>query len=81
MSKGAEQTVYILGADGKPQAVQVTTGNTDGTVTEVTGGQLKPGDKVITGQLASGSSKSGQRRQRRPGGGAGGGQGGAGGGG
>jgi HlyD family secretion protein len=81
MSKGAEQTVYILGADGKPQAVQVTTGNTDGTVTEVTGGQLKPGDKVITGQLASGSSKSGQRRQRRPGGGTGGGQGGAGGGG
>ncbi len=79
MSKGAEQTVYILGADGKPQAVQVTTGDTDGTVTEVTGGQLKPGDKVITGQLASGSS--GQRRQRRQGGGGAGGQGGAGGGG
>ncbi|MBC9034133.1 efflux RND transporter periplasmic adaptor subunit [Sphingomonas sp. JC676] len=77
MSKGAEQTVYILGADGKPQAVQVTTGDTDGTVTEVTGGQLKPGDKVITGQLATGSS-SGQRRQRRQGAGAGG-QGGAGG--
>ncbi|MET0309204.1 MAG: efflux RND transporter periplasmic adaptor subunit [Sphingomonas sp.] len=77
MSKGAQQTVYILGADGKPQAVQVTTGDTDGTVTEVTGGQLKPGDKVITGQLATGSS-SGQRRQRRAGGA--GGPGGAGGG-
>lgn len=78
MSKGAEQTVYILGADGKPQPVQVTTGNTDGTMTEVTGGQLKPGDKVITGQLATGSSGSGQRRQRRQGG-TGGAQGGAGG--
>ncbi|WP_213981655.1 efflux RND transporter periplasmic adaptor subunit [Sphingomonas sp. dw_22] len=75
MSKGAQQTVYIQGADGKPQAVQVTTGDTDGTVTEVTGGELKPGDKVITGQLSAGSS--GQRRQRRQGAGAGAGQGGA----
>jgi HlyD family secretion protein len=80
MSKGAEQTVYILGADGKPQAVQVTTGDTDGTVTEITGGQLKPGDKVITGQLATGSS-GGQRRQRRQGAGGAGGQSGAAGGG
>jgi HlyD family secretion protein len=75
MTKGAGQTVYILGADGKPQAVQVTTGDTDGTVTEVTGGDLKPGAKVITGQLAAGSTgqrRSGQRRQ-----GAGAGQGGA----
>jgi HlyD family secretion protein len=42
--------------------VQVTTGDTDGTVTEVTGGDLKPGMKVITGQLASESGTS-QRRQ------------------
>lgn len=62
MSRGAQQTVYVLGADGQPQPVQVTTGDTDGTVTEVTGGDLKPGMKVITGQLASGST--GQRRQR-----------------
>lgn len=62
MSRGAQQTVYVLGAEGQPQPVQVTTGDTDGTVTEVTGGDLKPGMKVITGQLASGST--GQRRQR-----------------
>ncbi|MDF7775847.1 efflux RND transporter periplasmic adaptor subunit [Sphingomonas sp. AOB5] len=64
--RGAQQTVYVLGDDGKPQAIQVTTGDTNGSVTEVTGGNLKPGMKVITGQLASGStgqsSGSGQRR-------------------
>ncbi|MCX8476512.1 MAG: efflux RND transporter periplasmic adaptor subunit [Sphingomonas sp.] len=62
LSRGAQQTVYVLGTDGQPQPVQVTTGDTDGTVTEVTGGDLKPGMKVITGQLASGST--GQRSQR-----------------
>lgn len=75
MSRGAQQTVYILGEDGQPQPVQVTTGDTNGTVTEVTGGDLKPGMKVITGQLAADSGTS-QRRQRRAGSG---GQGGAGG--
>jgi HlyD family secretion protein len=76
-NQAGERTVYIVGADGKPQAVQVTTGSTDGTVTEVTGGNLKPGDKVITGQLANGATtqrrSGGQRRQ----GGSGGGQGGS----
>ena len=85
MSRGAQQTVYILGADGQPQPVQVTTGDTDGTVTEVTGGDLKPGMNVITGQLASESGASqrrqgsGQRRQGGRSGGQGGAQGGAGG--
>jgi HlyD family secretion protein len=77
-NQAGERTVYILGADGKPQPVQVTTGSTDGTVTEVTGGNLKPGDKVITGQLANGATtqrrSGGQRRQ----GGSSGGQGGSG---
>jgi HlyD family secretion protein len=64
--------------------VQVTTGDTDGTVTEVTGGDLKPGMKVITGQLAEGGASqrrqgSGQRRQGGRSGGQGGAQGGAGG--
>lgn len=68
--QAGKQQVYILDAEGKPQPVEVTTGDTDGTVTEVTGGNLKPGDKVITGQLAGNST--GQRRsgggQRRSGG-------------
>ncbi|MDG2533148.1 efflux RND transporter periplasmic adaptor subunit [Sphingomonas sp. HITSZ_GF] len=71
------QTVYILDAEGKPQAVEVTTGDTDGSVTEVTGGNLKPGDKVITGQLAgNGSGQKRQSGQRRQGGSSGGGSGG-----
>lgn len=76
-ARTGQQTVYVLGDDGKPQAVKVTTGDTNGTVTEITGGDLKPGQKVITGQLASGSSgKSGGGQRRQGGGGAGGGQGG-----
>ncbi|RYY26019.1 MAG: efflux RND transporter periplasmic adaptor subunit [Sphingomonadales bacterium] len=71
VGRGATQTVYIVGEDGKPKGVDVTTGDTNGSVTEVTGGQLKPGDKVITGQLAAGgSAKAGG--QRRQGGGSGG---------
>ncbi len=77
-TQSGQQTVYILGADGQPQPVQVTVGDTNGTVTEITGGNLKPGDKVITGQLSG--NGSGQRRsggsggQRRQGSGQGGGQ-------
>jgi HlyD family secretion protein len=67
MRRGATQTVYILGEDGQPRPIQVTTGDTNGTVTEVTGGDLKPGMNVITGQLAAGGTQrkagSGQRRQ------------------
>jgi HlyD family secretion protein len=76
--RGATQTVYVLGEENQPQPVQVTTGDTNGTLTEVTGGDLKPGMKVITGQLAAGGTQgTGQRRQRQGGGqtgGAGGGQ-------
>lgn len=75
LRRGATQTIYILGEQGQPQPVQITTGDTNGTVTEVTGGDLKPGMQVITGQLVAGGTQrkagSGQRRQ-------GGGQGGAG---
>jgi HlyD family secretion protein len=77
MRRGAQQTVYILGEEGQPQPVQVTTGDTNGTVTEVTGGDLKPGMKVITGQLASEGGASQRRQgsgQRRQGGGGAGGQ-------
>jgi HlyD family secretion protein len=67
LARGAQQTVHILGEDGKPQPVQITTGDTNGSMTEVTGGQLKPGMKVITGKLASesgSSTKSGSGRRQ-----------------
>lgn len=54
--RGAQQTVYTLAADGQPQAVQVTTGDTNGSVTEVTSGKLRAGMKIITGQLSDGAS-------------------------
>lgn len=82
-ARTGQQTVYVLGDDNKPQPVTVTTGETNGSMTEVTGGELKPGMRVITGQMASGSTEKGgrsggQRRQRKGGGqgGQGGGQGG-----
>ncbi len=64
---GAKQTVYIKGEDGKPKPVEITTGVTNGTVTEVIGGGLKPGDQVITGQLSGDGAKSGGGQQRRSG--------------
>ncbi|MFN3433530.1 MAG: efflux RND transporter periplasmic adaptor subunit [Sphingomonas sp.] len=79
LGRGASQTVYVKDAEGKPQPVQVTTGDTNGTMTEVLSGDLKPGQQVITAQLASGSDNAGGGRrggggQRRSGGGGAGGQ-------
>lgn len=74
VGRGGMQTVYVKGADGTPQPVSITTGNTDGTMTEVIGGDLKPGQQVITGQLAGGSdakASGGRTGGQRRGGGAG----------
>lgn len=73
MARGGKQTVYVKGEDGNPRPVSVITGESNGTMTEVTGGDLKPGMEVITGQLASGAATSGGSR-RRSGGAGGGGQ-------
>ena len=67
LSRGAAQTVYVKGEDGNPVPVQITTGDSDGSRTEVLSGDLKPGAEIITGQLAgsddsSASSGGGQRR-------------------
>ena len=53
--KGARQTVYILD-NGVPRAVAIQTGVSNGSITEVVGGDLQPGMQVITGQLAVGGS-------------------------
>ncbi|WP_315761392.1 efflux RND transporter periplasmic adaptor subunit [Sphingomonas sp. Y38-1Y] len=80
IGRGSQQTVYILGDDGTPQPVRVTVGESDGQVTEILSGGLRPGMKIVTGQLAGDnarktggqlSKKGGQGRQG--GGGAGGG--------
>ncbi len=70
LARGAQQTLYIKSADGTPQAVQVTTGDSNGTMTEVLSG-LRPGAQVITGQLATGGeNKKSGGGGRRGGGGA-----------
>ncbi|AUW58077.1 efflux RND transporter periplasmic adaptor subunit [Sphingobium sp. SCG-1] len=69
---GSSQTVYIVGEDGKPQAVNVVIGDSDGSRTVIQSGNLKEGARVITGQLAAGQEQpperdeagGGQRRKR-----------------
>jgi HlyD family secretion protein len=59
--KGAapEKAVWMLDANNKPQRVVVTTGESDGTYTEVTQGGLKDGDRVIVAALAKAATASG----------------------
>jgi HlyD family secretion protein len=54
IGRGSRQTVYVLGADGQPQAVQITVGESNGSVTEVLTGDLREGQEVITSRLAPG---------------------------
>lgn len=60
-----KRTVYVL-VNGEAAPREVTTGLTDGRVTEVTGGELKEGDVVIVG--IAGQNAQGQRggQQRGP---------------
>jgi len=73
VGRGGSQTVYVKAADGTPQPVQITTGDTNGTVTEVLSGNLQPGAQVITGQLAGSGDASGAGSKRGAGAGASGG--------
>src|SRR5205085_3945805 len=65
IGRGSAQAVCLLGADGQPQAVQITVGESNGSVTEVVSGGLREGQEVITSRLAPGqvqekSDRSGQ---------------------
>jgi HlyD family secretion protein len=44
-----QSKAWIVGPDGKPAAVPVTVGITDGTFTEVVDGDLKEGQELIVG--------------------------------
>jgi HlyD family secretion protein len=48
-SDASSGRVFILDPDGKPKAVTVQLGISDGTFTEIAGGELKDGQEVITG--------------------------------
>lgn len=58
VARGGAQTVYVRGADGQPKAVQVTTGDSNGSHTEVLTG-LTGGEDVITGQLSGSGARGG----------------------
>ncbi|MGU9978555.1 efflux RND transporter periplasmic adaptor subunit [Phreatobacter sp. HK31-P] len=46
---GMPGRVFVVGADGKPQAVPVRIGVSDGAMTEVMSGELEPGRELIIG--------------------------------
>ena len=68
IGRGAQGTVYVLGQDGKPQPLKVRIGVSDGARTVVTGGALKPGRKVVTGQLAPGETEAQANAKAKDGG-------------
>jgi HlyD family secretion protein len=72
-SKGAppEKAVWTMDADNHEQRVAVTTGETDGTFTEITGGNIKDGDRVIVAALGNASRPSASNATPQPGGGRG----------
>jgi HlyD family secretion protein len=53
-----EQAVWSMDGNSKQQRVVVTTGESDGTYTEVTAGGLKDGDRVIVAALAKATTAS-----------------------
>lgn len=53
-----EQAVWVLDEGNQPRRVVVSTGETDGTYTEVTSGDLKDGDRVILAALAKSTASS-----------------------
>lgn len=56
--KNKQPQVYLLKQD-KPEPININTGITDGRFTEITEGNIKIGDRVITREIAdSGESKS-----------------------
>lgn len=65
IGRGSRQTVYVLGADGNPQPVQIVVGESNGSETEITGGSLHEGQEVITARLAAGQTQDKSQRQPR----------------
>ncbi|MGD0500617.1 MAG: efflux RND transporter periplasmic adaptor subunit [Bryobacteraceae bacterium] len=61
-----EQAVSVMDPNNKQRRVTITTGQSDGTYTEVTSGDLKDGDRVIVAELvnagAPSSSAAGSQR-------------------
>ncbi|MGE0102182.1 MAG: efflux RND transporter periplasmic adaptor subunit [Blastocatellales bacterium] len=59
--EGQRRVVWIQGADRKPQPCLISIGITDGSMTEMTEGNLAEGETVIVGQSVAGQSQNNQR--------------------
>ncbi|MGE5142969.1 MAG: efflux RND transporter periplasmic adaptor subunit, partial [Acidobacteriota bacterium] len=64
-SDGRSGTVYVLDA-GKPRALAVRPGISDGRVTEIAGGELKVDDAVIVGVQQTGPENASSTLRLRP---------------
>lgn len=62
IGRGSMQAIYVLDADDQPQRIAVTVGDSNGTVTQVSGQGLTMGMRVITGTLADGAAAPGGAR-------------------
>lgn len=56
---GTAGRVFVLGPDGRPKAVAVILGLSDGSATEVLGGDLKEGQEVLVGAGGPGANRPG----------------------
>ena len=59
--------VWVLGANNQPQRRRIKIGLSDGAFTEVTEGDLKEGELVITGQTGGSTSRPATTNQTAPG--------------
>lgn len=55
IGRGSKQSVYVLGDDGKPKPIRVTVGESNGSQTEVSSRDLRPGMQVIVGRRSQAS--------------------------
>ncbi|GGD65742.1 efflux RND transporter periplasmic adaptor subunit [Croceicoccus mobilis] len=58
IGRGARQTIYVLGSDGDPEPVQIVTGETDGSFTAVSSGDLEAGMQVIVGKRSAAGAEA-----------------------
>jgi len=65
--EGQTRIVWVLGADGKPQARRIKIGLTDGAATEVVEGNLQEGEMVIIGQTITAANKAQGSQSPAPG--------------
>ena len=58
--------MFVPDASGPPKMISVRTGLSDGSMTELLGGELKEGDTLIVGSAQTGSSAARPSGPRLP---------------